>query len=112
MSVDERIESLENRIADVRGRVERQERLQRENKESVDSSWDLLSKDIRLLRSDHDAHQEETVARLQVIKEEAKTGFKEDAVTLANYGQRIADLELRLETMETVVGKIASKLEQ
>ena len=112
MSVDQRIETLENQIAELRGRVERQERLQRENKESVDSSWDLLNKDIRLLCTEHDAHQEETTARLQVIRDEASTGSKWDAVTLENYGQCITDLELRLDTMETAVGKIASKLEQ
>ena len=112
MSVDQQIESLENRIAKIRGRVERQELLQRENKESVDSSWDLLNKDIRLLRTEHDAHRQETEAHQHDIREEANNGFKDVAVTLGNFGQRIADLELRLDTMETAVGKIASKLEQ
>ena len=112
MSVDQRIESLENRISEVRARVERQERLQRENKESVDSSWDLLNKDIFQLRSEHEAHQQGTEAHLQDIREEADTGFKNVAVTFGSYGQRIADLELRLDTMETAVDKIASKLDQ
>ena len=105
MSVDQRIESLENQIAEIRGRVERQERLQRENKESVDSSWDLLNTDIRQLRTEHEAHRQD-------IREEATTGFKDVAVTLGGSGQRIADLEVHLVTMETVVAKLASKLEQ
>ena len=112
MSVDQRIESLENRIAEIRGRVERQERLRRENKESVDSSWDLLNTDIRLLRTEHEAHRQETEAHQQDIREEATTGFKDVAVTLGEFGQRIADLEVRLDTMETPMGKLASKLEQ
>ena len=64
-----------------------------------EKTWDLLTEDLRKLRAEQSTSSE----KLEEFKDEVRTGFKDEANMLGDFGKRLSDLE-------TAVEKLASKL--
>ena len=99
LSVEGRIASLETSMGRLRGRLDSQDKKLEEASQAGNNSWDLLNEDIRKLREDQAASAE----RMEDFKDEVRTGFKDASNTHGDFGKRINDLE-------TVVAKLAAKL--
>ena len=99
LSVEERIESLENSMGRLRASVDKQDKLLQASNQAGEQTWDILNEDIRKLRADHMASTE----NLEDFKEETQTSFKDVANTKGDFGKRISALE-------TVVSNLMAKL--
>ena len=100
-SVEVRIDSLETSMGRLRARLDSQDKKLEETSQAGEKTWDLLNEDLRKLREDHNASSE----RMEDLKEEFRTGFKDAANTHGDFGKRISALE-------TAVAKLVAKLDK
>ena len=101
LTVEERIESLENTMGRLRACVDKQDKLLQATNQVGEQAWDILNEDIKKLRVDHLASSE----NLQDFKEEVHIIFKDVANTHGDFGKRISALE-------KVVSNLMAKLDK
>ena len=99
ISVEGRLAEIESSLGRLRGRVDRHDNKLEEVSHAGEKTWDLLNEDLRKLRAEQSTSSE----KLEEFKDEVRTGFKDEANMLGDFGTRLSDLE-------TAVANLASKL--
>ena len=101
ISVGDRIEALENSMGRLRACLDNQDKLLKATAKAGEQSWDLINEDLRKLRADREASNE----NLEDFKEETRTSFKDAANIHGDFGNRLSALEMVVSTLMAKIGK-------